>query len=72
MKSLIIINNNDMNSKDQQIQAFKDINNKDINLNNIKNNNLLQESCSTNNANQITSSNILLNINYSKDSEIIT
>ena len=61
-----------MNSKDQQMQAFKDINNKDINLNDINNNTLLQESLPNNNDNHITNSNIVLNLNYSKDSELIS
>ena len=66
MKSLIIINNNDVNSKDNPIPALQNIQDSDINLNNI-NNNLIKDS---NQQSQITNSNIVFNISYSKDSQI--
>ena len=70
MKSLIIINNNDVNSKDNQIQSIKDIKDTDINLNNL-NNNLIRDSLSSNHPNQITNSNIVFNISYNKDNQIM-
>ena len=70
MKSLIIINNNDVNSKDNQIQSINDIKDTDINLNNL-NNNLIGDSLSSNHPNQITNSNIVFNISFNKDNQIM-
>ena len=62
-KSLIIINNNDFNkSNDNSIPNLNEIKDSNININNLVNN-------ITNPSNQITNSNIVLKISYSKDSQ---
>ena len=67
-KSLIIINNNNepTNSADNQIQAFNNINNVDNNINS----NIIKNQLSSNHPKEINNSNIILNISYSKDSQI--
>ena len=70
MKSLIIINSNETNpNNDNKIQSLKDIKSSDINLNNFDDNNMIKEPISNNSTNQISNSNIVLNISYSRDSQ---